>query len=53
MKKIWMLLLCLMMALTTGLAMADEVPAELQGEWDIVEFAVGGDDEIAQSLELI
>lgn len=35
MKKFWLLLLCLMMALTTGVALADEVPAELLGSWSM------------------
>lgn len=51
MKKFWLLLLCLTMALMTGVAMADEVPAELLGEWDIV--SLGGDEETAQAVELI
>lgn len=35
MKKFWLLLLCLTMALMTGVAMADEVPAELLGSWSM------------------
>lgn len=35
MKKFWLLLLCLTMALMTGVAMADEVPAELLGSWNM------------------
>lgn len=54
MKKFWMLLLCLMMALATGVALADEAPAELLGEWDIVSItgdAIG--EDAAEILEMI
>lgn len=54
MKKFWMMLLCLMMALTTGMALADDAPAELLGEWDIVSItgdAIG--EDAAEILEMI